>query len=272
MNIGGLNLNTEKGERTMKDVDEVSSFTSDIRGFLKTASANGEIAPKKIQKIIGILENAKRKVASEGKTITPIENLIHDLKPFLVAGIAAFLLTMAGPGAGLAEASTPYANPDNYATGYSYRVQSQPVSTTPTKISTPRPAAQVSNKDKISERAMLNLVNKERAAAGRKPLVMDPKLTRLAEMKAQDMITNNYFGHTSPTYGTPFDMMKKNGVSYTRAGENLAGGPNVKNAHTNLMNSPKHRANILSPRFKKIGIGVVKGGPYGKIYVQQFTG
>jgi len=67
-------------------------------------------------------------------------------------------------------------------------------------------------------------------------------------------------------------MMKAAGVSYRYAGENLAGAPTVEMAHNSLMNSPGHRANILNANFTKIGIGVVSGGPYGKMFVQMFTG
>lgn len=119
---------------------------------------------------------------------------------------------------------------------------------------------------------MLDLVNQERAKAGLKPLQMDLQLVKLARMKAQDMIDNRYFSHTSPTYGSPFEMMKSHGVQYRTAGENLAGAPTVDTAHNNLMNSPGHRANILNSNFSKAGIGVVSGGPYGKMFVQLFTG
>ncbi|MHB8917438.1 MAG: CAP domain-containing protein, partial [Desulfocucumaceae bacterium] len=107
------------------------------------------------------------------------------------------------------------------------------------------------------EQRMLDLVNTARTNAGLKPLQADMALVRLARLKAQDMIANNYFSHTSPTYGSPFDMMKAAGVTYRYAGENLAGAPAVDVAHTNLMNSPGHRANILNVNFTKVGIGVV---------------
>ncbi len=119
---------------------------------------------------------------------------------------------------------------------------------------------------------MLNLVNQERARAGLKPLQMDLNLVKLARLKAQDMINLGYFDHNSPTYGSPFDMMKKYGVSYRYAGENLAGAPTVDSAHTNLMNSPGHRANILNANYTRVGIGVVSGGRYGKMFVQMFNG
>ncbi|WP_051273352.1 CAP domain-containing protein [Desulfotruncus alcoholivorax] len=120
------------------------------------------------------------------------------------------------------------------------------------------------------ELKMFRLVNRERAANGVTPLKINENLVKLARMKAQDMIKYNYFDHNSPTYGSPFEMMQKYGVSYSYAGENLAGAPTVDSAHTNLMNSEGHRRNILNPNFTEVGIGVVDGGPYGKMLVQMF--
>jgi len=122
------------------------------------------------------------------------------------------------------------------------------------------------------ERAMLELVNAARRAAGLAPLLSDPDLTRLARMKARDMVDRQYFSHYSPTYGFPFDMMRTYGVTYRYAGENIAGAPTVARAHAALMQSPGHRANILSNNYTKVGIGIVDGGPYGKMFVQLFTG
>ncbi|WP_242826072.1 CAP domain-containing protein [Desulfurispora thermophila] len=122
------------------------------------------------------------------------------------------------------------------------------------------------------EQKMVDLVNAERAAQGLAPLKVNLELTRVARLKAKDMIDNNYFSHTSPTYGSPFDMMKQFGITYRTAGENLAGAPDVNTAHTNLMNSPGHRANILNANFKEVGIGVLEGSIYGKIFVQMFIG
>lgn len=139
---------------------------------------------------------------------------------------------------------------------------------TPQPEPTPAPTAGLT----ADEQQMINLVNKERAANGLKPLQVDMQLVKLARMKSQDMIDKNYFSHTSPTYGSPFDMMKNNGVSYRAAGENLAGASAVTTAHTNLMNSDGHRKNILNSSFTHIGIGIVNGGPYGKMYTQLFIG
>jgi uncharacterized protein YkwD len=86
------------------------------------------------------------------------------------------------------------------------------------------------------------------------------------------MIDNNYFDHNSPTYGSPFDMLKQFGVEYKTAGENLAGNSSVDGAHTSLMNSQGHRENILKSDYTNVGIGVVDGGQYGKMFVQLFKG
>ncbi len=132
---------------------------------------------------------------------------------------------------------------------------------------TPQPAGLTAE-----EQQMVNLVNQERAKAGLKPLAVDMRLVKLARMKSQDMIDKKYFSHQSPTYGSPFDMMKREGITYRTAGENLAGASTVTRAHELLMQSAGHRKNILNPAFTHIGIGVVKGGPYGTMFTQMFIG
>jgi uncharacterized YkwD family protein len=122
------------------------------------------------------------------------------------------------------------------------------------------------------EQQMWQLVNMERTSRGLNALQIHPGLVKLARMKSQDMITHNYFSHQSPTYGSPFDMMRREGISYRFAGENLAGAPTVERAHTALMNSPGHRANILNPNFTHIGIGIIDGGMFGKMFTQMFIG
>ena len=86
------------------------------------------------------------------------------------------------------------------------------------------------------------------------------------------MVNNNYFAHESPTYGTPFNMLKSFGVNYKSAGENIAGNSNNSSAVTAWMNSPGHKANILNNSFNYTGIGVVSSKKYGKIFVQIFIG
>ncbi len=112
------------------------------------------------------------------------------------------------------------------------------------------------------------LVNAERAKAGRKPLASYAPLTKVAYDKAVDMHNNNYFSHQSPTYGSPFDMMRAYGVTYSYAGENIAKGQRTPGEVMQAwMNSPGHRANILGPNFTRIGVAYYKGE-----WVQAFTG
>ncbi len=120
------------------------------------------------------------------------------------------------------------------------------------------------------EQKMVDLVNEARRKNGLEPLKVDTKVTELARMKSKDMIDNNYFSHNSPTYGSPFEMLKNYGVSYRSAGENIAGNQTVERAHVSLMNSPGHRRNILSADYTHIGIGIKDGGPYGKMFTQIF--
>lgn len=113
------------------------------------------------------------------------------------------------------------------------------------------------------EQQVLQLVNQERAKAGLSPLKYDWELARVAEHKSLDMHNKRYFSHQSPTYGSPFDMMKSYGINYRAAGENIAQGQTsavqVMNA---WMNSSGHRANILSNQFTHIGVGYVADGHY----------
>jgi uncharacterized YkwD family protein len=119
-----------------------------------------------------------------------------------------------------------------------------------------------------SELKMVELVNQERAKAGVAPLTIDLELSRVARIKSQDMKDNNYFSHTSPTYGSPFEMMKNFGIRYRTAGENLAKHSSVESAHAGLMNSEGHRKNILNPNFTHIGVGIVDD----RYYTQMFIG
>lgn len=117
---------------------------------------------------------------------------------------------------------------------------------------------------------MIDLVNRERAKNNLPALQVDPNVTRVARIKSQDMVDNNYFSHNSPTYGSPFDMLSAFDIKYLHAGENLAGNSSVERAHEALMNSSGHRKNILSGDFTHIGIGVKPSDRYGFIYTQMF--
>nr|WP_206154918.1 CAP domain-containing protein [Clostridium muellerianum] len=127
-----------------------------------------------------------------------------------------------------------------------------------------------SNTLSASEQQMIKMVNDARAQNNLPALKIDTQLCNVARIKAQDMIDNNYFSHSSPKYGSPFDMMKSFGVKYVAAGENIAGNQSVQNAQNALMNSPGHRKNILNPDFTHIGIGIRQGGPYSNMFSQMF--
>lgn len=122
------------------------------------------------------------------------------------------------------------------------------------------------------ETEVFNLINEQRTKQGLAALKVDSEVQKVARIKAQDMVDNNYFDHTSPTYGSPFDMLKSFKVSYKTAGENIAGNSSNKSAVTAWMNSSGHKANILNSSFNYTGIGVVKSAKYGKMYVQMFIG
>lgn len=119
---------------------------------------------------------------------------------------------------------------------------------------------------------VFNLINQQRSQNGLSQLKIDYEVQRVARIKAQDMVNNNYFSHTSPTYGSPFNMLNNFKVSYRTAGENIAGNSSNSAAVTAWMNSSGHKANILNSSFNYTGIGVVNGSKYGKIYVQMFIG
>lgn len=122
------------------------------------------------------------------------------------------------------------------------------------------------------EQEVFDLINAKRVANGLSVLKIDDELQNVARIKAQDMVDNNYFSHTSPTYGYPFDMMKSFGISYKTAGENIAGNSTNSGAVEAWMGSAGHKANILNSSFNYTGVGVVKSSKYGKIYVQMFIG
>ncbi|WP_315168049.1 CAP domain-containing protein [Metaclostridioides mangenotii] len=123
------------------------------------------------------------------------------------------------------------------------------------------------------QKEVVDLVNVERSKAGLSPLTLDSEISSVATKKSQDMIDNNYFDHNSPTYGSPFDMMKKFGISYKTAGENIAMGQKSPKEVVNAwMNSEGHRKNILNANFSKIGIGVAQKGNGAIYWTQMFVG
>lgn len=125
--------------------------------------------------------------------------------------------------------------------------------------------------DERAEKEMFVLVNKERVSRGAVDLNTNTRLQDVARRHCSDMIRRGYFSHYTPEELSPFDRLNKANVYYTYAGENLALSPNVTIAMQGLMNSEGHRANILSPNFGKIGIGVIDAGILGEAFCQEFT-
>ncbi|HEX8745902.1 MAG TPA: CvpA family protein [Pyrinomonadaceae bacterium] len=133
----------------------------------------------------------------------------------------------------------------------------------PFKVDNPRPRPDL-------EAEMLVLVNRERVAAGLKALEADPEILPVARAHSVDMFARGYFSHYTPEGRSPFDRINNAGLSFTIAGENLALAPTLSMAHTGLMNSPGHRANILRPQFGRVGIGILDGGVRGLMVTQNF--
>lgn len=150
----------------------------------------------------------------------------------------------------------------------------------PEQTETPKPenpqenqaADEVEPVDDLSsiEEQMVNLINKARKNNNVDPLKTDNELTRVARMKSQDMVKNDYFSHYSPTYGSPFDMLNKFGIEYLQAGENIAGNSSAEAAHKELMNSTGHRRNILNPQYTHVGVGAKSSDKYGYVFTQLF--
>lgn len=173
------------------------------------------------------------------------------------------------------------ANSNTSGTGNSTAEPQSPASTTTQNTGTgtntqssegsAQTPASGSSIDNLSfEQQVVTLVNEQRAANGLAGLTLNESLSNVARIKSQDMHDNNYFSHTSPTYGSPFDMLKTFGISYRAAGENIAMGYQTPQAVVDgWMNSPGHRANILNSSYTQIGVGYVADGSY---WTQEFIG
>jgi len=133
----------------------------------------------------------------------------------------------------------------------------------PYTVAVPRPRPEL-------EARMLELVNGERVATGLRPLAPDPELVQVARQHSTDMFARGYFAHVTPEGRDPFDRMREARVSFLTAGENLALAPTMQIAHTGLMRSPGHRANILQRDFGRVGIGIMDGGIHGLMVTQDF--
>ena len=221
-----------------------------INNLLKKYAATGTVD---INKLMAELQAGKAKTSTAANKTATTAN-----KP---AATTATSKPAATPAKTTATASKPAATPAK-ATA----TASKPAATTPSTSTLTQATSTVS----AFEKQVVELTNKERAKNGLAPLTLDTELSKVARVKSQDMSTNNYFDHTSPTYGSPFDMMKQFGISYKAAGENIAKGQATPEEVVEAwMNSEGHRANILSSKFTHIGVGYVAKGNY---WTQQFIG
>lgn len=202
------------------------------------------------------------------------------MKPFrvllLTAALTGSLLTPAAHAAGLShtvvQGDTMWKLAVKYEVGTSEIIRSNPQVSNPDLIYPGQVLTipQLDSKVASFEAEVVRLVNEIRQQNGLKPLTENWELSRVARYKSQDMLDNRYFSHTSPTYGTPFQMIKAFGLSYRTAGENIAMGYSTPQAVVNgWMNSSGHRANILNASYTQIGVGYVAQGNY---WTQMFIG
>lgn len=151
------------------------------------------------------------------------------------------------------------------------------VSTSPsvkpdTKPSSPQNNDLVLIKGTAQEEEILNLINNARAKKGLPKLKLAKRLTEVARLKSSDMVKNNYFGHDSKVYGSPFKMLQDFGIDYKTAGENIAGNASLNDAFNSWINSSTHSQNIYSNSYNYVGIGVSKSSTYGYIITAVFIG
>ena len=175
--------------------------------------------------------------------------------------------------------TTPQQKPESTPSTPSTTPQQKPESTPSTPSTTPQQKPESTPEQKPStdfssyQQQVLDLVNAERTKRGIFALTLDSNLSSVATKKSQDMVNKNYFDHTSPTYGSPFDMMKQFGISYRTAGENIAKGQKTpQEVVTAWMNSEGHRKNILNPNFTNLGVGIAKDSKGTTYWTQMFIG
>ena len=122
------------------------------------------------------------------------------------------------------------------------------------------------------EEKLLGLVNNARSELNLSELKASTVLNKLAYYKARDIVENNNFSHNSISYGSPFEMMRANGVLFTIAGENISGNQTIDGAFYAMMNSQANKENMLNSQYTTTGIGIYTSPVYGKVIVQLFAG
>lgn len=193
-------------------------------------------------------------VSASGSSVISLKNYFYNYIPPTTQTTTQTNTT------GTAPATTPTNTPAPTPTTTLTQTQ-----TTPSTVKIPA-ATSLS----AEEQQMVDQINQERANAGLAPLKVDLRLVGVAETKANDMKTSGYFSHSSPTYGSPYDMMKMAGVQYYSAGENIARNISVDAAMAAFMSSAGHKANILNSGYTHVGVGIVYSSS-GSYYVQEFA-
>lgn len=233
------------------------------------ALSNGEFDLNKFKSLINkTINNSKdNKVVEEGKVVhkekatTDKENTNTNKETQKESTNKKVEKEVKAPQTPAKEKATPVTNNNNTKAPSSSKNQQveAPVKT---------PSNNVSQSVSEFEKQVVDLTNAERAKEGLKPLEMHSPLMEVAQAKSEDMAKNNYFSHTSPTYGSPFDQIKSAGISYRSAGENIAQGQRTPQQVVQAwMESPGHRQNIMNANYTHIGVGFVENGYY---WTQQF--
>lgn len=233
------------------------------------ALSNGEFDLNKFKSLINkTINNSKdNKVVEEGKVVhkekatTNKENTNTNKETQKESTNKKVEKEVKSPQTPAKEKATPVTNNNNTKTPSNSKNQQveAPVKT---------PSNNVSQSVSEFEKQVVDLTNAERAKEGLKPLEMHSPLMEVAQAKSEDMAKNNYFSHTSPTYGSPFDQIKSAGISYRSAGENIAQGQRTPQQVVQAwMESPGHRQNIMNANYTHIGVGFVDNGYY---WTQQF--
>lgn len=233
------------------------------------ALSNGEFDLNKFKSLINkTINNSKdNKVVEEGKVVhkekatTNKENTNTNKETQKESTNKKVEKEVKAPQTPAKEKATPVTNNNNTKAPSNSKNQQ-------VKAPVKTPSNNVSQSVSEFEKQVVDLTNAERAKEGLKPLEMHSPLMEVAQAKSEDMAKNNYFSHTSPTYGSPFDQIKSEGISYRSAGENIAQGQRTPQQVVQAwMESPGHRQNIMNANYTHIGVGFVENGYY---WTQQF--
>jgi len=243
-----ISINTTSAKNTTCPITQNTQSSNNIQTNIKSAD---------ITKVISNLQNSVNN-ANCNKTTAKTTNY-SALQSRINALLKSFNKSCTAKTTNNSSAAKPAASKPSTSTG---------------KKTATKPAAGTTNGSYSAfQKKVVELVNQERAKNGLKPLTMNSNLNKTATLKSQDMAKLNYFDHTSPTYGSPFNMMRNYGISYRTAGENIAMGQTTpEQVMQGWMNSPGHRANILNPSFTQIGVGVAKNSSGTLYWTQQFIG